>query len=86
MTVRAHKREAARVVARIGRRFDRPDKAPAQRLASAGRARRAQIISAKSFGPDHFGQVSSASATHDSIQKTQYSVPPITQIHLPVTL
>src|SRR5262249_50847668 len=30
-------------------------------------------------GVCHFGQVSSASATHDSIQNTQYSVPPITR-------
>ena len=34
----------------------------------------------------YFGQVSSASATQASIQNTQYSMPPITQIHFLVTL
>ena len=38
------------------------------------------------FGQHHLGHVSTASATHASIQNTQYSMPPITQIHFLVTL
>ena len=34
----------------------------------------------------YLGQVSTASAMHVSIQNTQYSTPPITQIHFLVTL
>src|SRR5580700_3220143 len=49
-------------------------------LSGCGRSIRPRYL-----GHTPAGQVSTASATHASIQNTQYSMPPITQIHFLVT-